>query len=161
MQTGRDETTGYTCEENFLLGRAQCWIRTKCFYCDCWRGAAPCRLWQPVNYYWPPEQRRAAQRSDWLAALGSGHDLCGHRRFYALHGLDQLRSGGPECGCGGELAGECLPAFRRSSLRNKAQSSRLWRGRMGMRLSTMNGERWRQTPCPRTPGRSHGKCGWL
>jgi hypothetical protein len=30
----------------------------------------------------------------------------------------------------------------------KVQSSRFWRGRMAMRLSTRNGERWRLTSCP-------------
>src|SRR5580698_1762470 len=30
----------------------------------------------------------STQRSNWLAALRPGYDLCGHPRLYALHGLD-------------------------------------------------------------------------
>jgi hypothetical protein len=50
-----------------------------------------------VNYYWPPEQRRAHNDLiGWqLSVLGTTY------RLYALYGVDQLRSGRPEFGCGG------------------------------------------------------------
>src|SRR5271156_1629773 len=80
---------------------------TRRFYCDCWLGVLLV-VYGRDELLLASGAETGAQRSDWLAAFRSGYNLCGHRWFYALHGLDQLRSGGPEYGCGSELPGECL-----------------------------------------------------
>jgi len=91
-----------------------------------------------VNYYWPPEQRRAHNDLIGWQLSVLGYHLCGHRRVYALHGLDQLWNGGPEYRCGSEFAGECLPPSDGLSPDQGTKLKTLAR-RMAMRLSTMNG----------------------
>src|ERR1700730_15208274 len=111
----------------FALAKRDAGYSRRRFYCDCWLGVRPV-IHGGGQLLLAGGEETGAQRSDWLAALRPGYDLCGDRRIHALHGLDQLRSSGPELGCGGELACECLPPFRWSSCGSRGKTQELGAG---------------------------------
>src|SRR5580658_7840098 len=71
------------------IHKAECNARygTKCCHRDCFPRVLPF-LYGGGELLLACGGAAGAQRSDWLAAVRSRNDVCGHPRFYALHCLD-------------------------------------------------------------------------